>query len=66
MIADVISTSPGLKVVDPKAALCDAKICWAMKDNRLLYHDRHHLSGYGADLVVNSILAQQSSTVGQN
>jgi SGNH domain (fused to AT3 domains) len=66
MIADVISSSPGLKVVDPKAALCDQKFCWAMKDNRLLYHDRHRLSAYGADLVVKSILAQQSSTVGQN
>ena len=66
MIADVISSRPGLKVVDPKGALCDDNVCWAMKDNRLLYHDRHHLSAYGADLVVKSILAQQSSTIGQN
>lgn len=36
---------------DPASILCDATSCFAVRDENLLYDDRHHLSRYGASLI---------------
>ncbi|MEO7793560.1 MAG: SGNH hydrolase domain-containing protein, partial [Thermoanaerobaculia bacterium] len=33
---------------DAPSYLCDAELCWAMRDGRLLYRDRDHLSTDGS------------------
>jgi hypothetical protein len=43
--------SSRLRLIDPMAALCDAKDCYAMKDGMMLYRDRHHLNADGARYV---------------
>jgi hypothetical protein len=43
---------PGLRVVDPLAALCTSGDCPVLRDGALLYMDSHHLSRKGAQLVV--------------
>jgi peptidoglycan/LPS O-acetylase OafA/YrhL len=56
VISNIVNLSPGLELFDPKTYLCDQQNCWAMKDGRLLYHDRHHLSAAGAALVIDGLV----------
>jgi hypothetical protein len=58
VIAEFTSQIPGLKFFDPKEVLCDQDRCWAMRDGRLLYRDRHHLSDFGAATVVKRMVAE--------
>lgn len=57
-LTELLSKFPGLKVFDPRAIFCDNKLCWAIKNNALLYYHSDHLSSYGADLVVKELLSQ--------
>lgn len=34
----------GLKILDPRAVLCDDSLCFGMKDEQVLYYDNNHLS----------------------
>ena len=43
--------NPRLHVIDPRDALCDAKICRAVVDGNLLYRDDNHLSIEGSRFV---------------
>jgi len=42
----------GLKLLDPRPLLCPNGTCQGSRDHRALYRDEHHLSIYGADLLV--------------
>ena len=48
---------PYVSVWDPVPALCDAKVCSAMKDGKPLFFDGDHLSGWGNDVVFPSFMA---------
>jgi peptidoglycan/LPS O-acetylase OafA/YrhL len=50
-----IAQRSGLKVVDPKDALCPADSCLYKADDRSLYFDDSHLSIYGALFVARTI-----------
>ena len=53
ILADVAKeiADPDLHVVDPADALCDAQVCRAVIDGRLMYLDDNHLSPDGAKYV---------------
>ncbi|WP_188065879.1 acyltransferase family protein [Sphingobium sp. KCTC 72723] len=42
----------GVRVIEPMAALCDARRCAIMQNGKPLYFDSHHLNMAGARLVV--------------
>ncbi len=44
----VLNEFPSVNVLDPLPAFCDSSYCWAIKDNKMLYRDSHHLSEVGA------------------
>jgi SGNH domain (fused to AT3 domains) len=50
-----IAQRTGLKVVDPKDALCPADSCRYKADGRSLYFDDSHLSAYGALYVARTL-----------
>jgi hypothetical protein len=50
-----IAQRGGLKVVDPKDALCPADSCLYKVDDRSLYFDDSHLSVYGALYVARTL-----------
>jgi peptidoglycan/LPS O-acetylase OafA/YrhL len=50
-----IAEHSGLKVVDPKDALCPADSCLYKADDRSLYFDDSHLSAYGALYVARTL-----------
>jgi peptidoglycan/LPS O-acetylase OafA/YrhL len=50
-----IAQRSGLKVVDPKDALCPADSCLYKADDRSLYFDDSHLSVYGALYVARTL-----------
>ncbi len=49
---------PNVSFFDPADVLCDRANCYAVKDKRLLYDDRHHLSRYGASLVGTALTSR--------
>ena len=51
----VIAQRGGLRVVDPKDALCPTDSCLYKADGRSLYFDDSHLSVYGASYVTRTI-----------
>lgn len=51
----VIAQSNGLRVADPKDALCPGHDCLYKADGRSLYFDDAHLSVYGAQFVTRTI-----------
>jgi hypothetical protein len=56
--ADLRGAATGLSNVsffDPASVLCDAKSCFAVSEQNLLYDDRHHLSRYGASRVAAAL-----------
>ena len=42
------SSFQSVGVLDPLPAFCDGNYCWAIKDEKMLYRDSHHLSEVGA------------------
>jgi SGNH domain (fused to AT3 domains) len=50
-IAAIASQVRNVSVVDPFKALCDAKVCYTVKDGRALFKDTDHLSQDGAGLI---------------
>lgn len=57
-IAAAREAVPQMRLVDPLPALCDEKLCYAVRDGVSLYRDFHHLSGAGADRLVPDLLRQ--------
>jgi lysophospholipase L1-like esterase len=55
----LVARHPHLILHDPLNALCPAGTgrCPRLRDGRLLYSDGDHLSGYGASLVLDDLLA---------
>ncbi len=47
-----ISKKYKLRIIDPVKGLCDAKNCYVVKQNKVLYFDDNHLSVSGADLML--------------
>jgi peptidoglycan/LPS O-acetylase OafA/YrhL len=58
IIAAVRAVAPGLRVVDPRRVLCDADLCYAVRNGESLYGDFHHLSDEGSKWVVPLLLRQ--------
>ncbi|HEX4046581.1 MAG TPA: acyltransferase family protein, partial [Elusimicrobiota bacterium] len=56
VLARLRSTHPRLRVFDPVPALCGAAGCSAVRDGRLLYRDRNHLSVEGSRLVAKPLI----------
>jgi hypothetical protein len=54
-----VARHPHLILHDPLNALCPAGTgrCPRLSDGRLLYSDGDHLSGYGASLVLDDLMA---------
>jgi lysophospholipase L1-like esterase len=54
-----VDRHPHLILHDPLNALCPASTgrCPRLRDGRLLYSDGDHLSGYGASLVLDDLMA---------
>jgi len=48
IVQSVLTKFPNVKVLDPIPAFCDENYCWAVKENKMLYIDEHHLSIEGA------------------
>lgn len=50
-VRKVAAEFPGVAVVDLAAPLCDARLCYAMRDGQMYYRDRLHLSQAGSRAV---------------
>ena len=48
IVQSVLTEFPNVKVLDPIPTFCDENYCWAVKENKMLYIDEHHLSIEGA------------------
>jgi len=46
---------PNVVIFDPSTVLCDETSCFGVKDQTLLYDDRHHVSRYGAALIARAL-----------
>ncbi|MEI1278328.1 acyltransferase family protein [Leptospira venezuelensis] len=46
-----------LKVWEPWKSLCDNNYCWAAKEGKILYSDKHHLNYIGSELVTQSLMS---------
>jgi peptidoglycan/LPS O-acetylase OafA/YrhL len=53
----VLTKFPNVRVYDPKAIFCDSKLCWGIRENRLLYNDGDHTSAFASDLVIKDLLS---------
>ncbi len=51
LIAEVQTRIPALEVIDASTPFCDATLCHARRDGRLLYSDANHLSAAGGRLL---------------
>jgi hypothetical protein len=60
VISDIKKEFSGLRVFDPFPYLCDATVCYAERDGRLLYQDDNHLSAEGSAYLGEKFLAEQS------
>ncbi len=47
---------PKLTIVDPTPSFCDAEQCYFIRDNQVLYRDRHHLALAGSRLIADALL----------
>ena len=57
LVAGLLREFPGTDLFRTRDLLCDAKLCWAMKDGNLLYRDNNHLS-YEGDLYIGGKFAE--------
>jgi hypothetical protein len=48
----LLATSPGVRLFDAAAVLCDDTVCRSNEGNRFYFFDTHHLSGYGSAKVL--------------
>ena len=48
IVTSVLKNFPNVKVLDPLPAFCDENYCWAIKNDKMLYRDTHHLSESGS------------------
>ncbi len=48
LVFSVLGEFPEVRVFDSAAYLCDEQWCWAMKNNKLLYRDKEHISLEGS------------------
>ena len=54
-IDGVLAEFPQVRRFDLASVICDEERCWAMKDGKLLYRDKNHLSNDGSDLVAEKL-----------
>jgi len=58
-ILDKVAESiEGVEYYDPAKNLCDFSRCYIVKDQHLIYSDYAHLTAYGAELVIEGLLAR--------
>jgi peptidoglycan/LPS O-acetylase OafA/YrhL len=53
---DAMAGPETLRMFDPASQLCDAEVCYAVRDGTPLYIDSHHVSVDGARVLAGSIL----------
>jgi peptidoglycan/LPS O-acetylase OafA/YrhL len=58
IVLGLMKEFPAVELFQTAPLLCDAKLCWAMKDGQLLYRDKDHLS-YDGDLYIGKKFAEQ-------
>ena len=57
LIQQLVGRYPRLRVFDPRQYLCDARLCYVMRDGRLLYRDTNHLSLAGSEYLAGHLLS---------
>jgi peptidoglycan/LPS O-acetylase OafA/YrhL len=57
LVAGLLRDFPAVELFRTRDLVCDAKLCWAMKDGKLLYRDKNHLS-YEGDLYIGKKFAE--------
>lgn len=57
LVAGLLRDFPTVELFRTRDLLCDATLCWAMKDGSLLYRDANHLS-YEGDLYIGMKFAE--------
>ncbi|MEZ9943783.1 acyltransferase family protein [Vibrio breoganii] len=50
--------APNVKRFYPESKLCNKHKCYTHDDKYIYYYDRHHLSVYGADVVLDDVLKE--------
>jgi hypothetical protein len=48
----------GVYFLDPMTSLCDANVCFIVRNGPLIYSDQAHLTNYGASLVVQDLVTK--------
>ena len=56
---DSLKNEPGIYFIKPMESFCDAGYCKAVQDNKALYVDDHHVSVYGAELIVKNVILRE-------
>ena len=47
-LAEVVSRHPNVRLAEMKDFFCDAEVCYAMRDGKILYIDKDHISATAA------------------
>jgi peptidoglycan/LPS O-acetylase OafA/YrhL len=55
---DQLAQIPGVTILDPVPALCDAQRCASLIDGKAMYFDANHLSVAGAHRVLDDLIAR--------
>jgi len=62
VVRGVLKQFPQVRVFDPTKYLCDDRYCWAMHDDKILYHDDNHLSYLGSEYLGRRFAEEHSAT----
>ncbi len=55
LVFSVLKDFPTVDIFDAAAELCDEKLCWAMRDGKMLYRDDDHLSVQGSNFIAQKL-----------
>jgi type VI protein secretion system component Hcp len=65
-VTSVLKKFPEVKVFDMTDFLCDKKLCWGMKDGRILYRDVSHLSIDGSEFIAPFLISEIREALGSD
>lgn len=63
LVFSVLKNFPTVVIYDSAAELCDDKLCWAMKDGKMLYRDDDHLSVQGSNFIAQKLAKLISASI---
>jgi len=55
-INNLLSKFPNIRNFDPKPIFCDKKLCWGIRERRVLYIDGDHPSAFATDVIIKNLL----------